>query len=249
MASPYAAVNYKLWFARWTSLSCAHVCFCACTCKCLDIYNPFIHCTLEISWLQPDLSLRFIVNCWAMLPVISSLGYMRCMQPDKNWMMIVSLSWRALGLILMFMCCHRTEPNHWLSSFTVDLLPNDACCCDISHTLPVIALDRSSAEQEQVANPWLVGDVKAAWRVTWLANHDFAITNASCKHEYTPETRTNIKAFMCTASRHIPQYHIDSEIIWISYVLHEKKNHLTYTHLGSDTLTPTSLQFKLVAME
>lgn len=34
-------------------------------------------------------------------------------------------------------------------------------------------------------------DAKAAGRVTWLTNHDFAMTNASCKHEYTPEAMTS----------------------------------------------------------
>lgn len=63
-------------------------------CKCSAMYDPF-HCTSEISWLPPS-PLRFIVNRWAMPTVIiPSLGYVHCLRPDKDWVMVVNLCGRA----------------------------------------------------------------------------------------------------------------------------------------------------------
>ncbi len=94
VASPFTEVNQWPWFACISeSCTCVFLCLHVYS-KCLATYEPFTHCTSKISWLQP-LPLRFIVNRWAMPPVISSLGYMHCMQPDKDWMMVVNLCWGA----------------------------------------------------------------------------------------------------------------------------------------------------------
>lgn len=103
----------------------------------------------------------------------------------------------------MFICCHRTRANHWLPSFTVDRVPNGACCFGISHTWPVITLDRGRAPQQKRSSE------SPGWRRVsreggMLKQHDMShgsqtsMTNASCKHEYTPEARDNIS--MCTCS-------------------------------------------------